>query len=71
MLMNIYVRYIHNDIINPFENCGLEIVFDSVTHKVLISDTKLGPFILPQVFKMNPKFRQVCRCEICIIPKDT
>ena len=27
-------------------------------------------FIPPQVSKMTPKLRQICGCEICIIPKD-
>ena len=65
--MDIYVSNIHNDMIKPSGNGGLEIVVDSVTHKVLISDTKLRSFIPPQVHKMTPKLRQICECEIFII----
>ena len=40
MLMEIYVRDIHNDMIKKSDNGELEIVVDSATQKVLISDTK-------------------------------
>ena len=49
MLMDISVRYLHNDIIKPYENGGLESVVDSVTQKVLISDTTLR-FLYPHNF---------------------
>ena len=71
MLMYIYVRDIHNDTIKPFENGGLARIVYSRTHKVLISDTTLRLFIPPQVRKMTPKLRQICGCEIYIIPKNT
>ena len=45
--MEIYVRYIHNDMIKPSYNGGLEIVADSVTQKLLISDTTLMSFMPP------------------------
>ena len=38
-LMDISVRGLHNDTIKQFENGGLASVVDSVTQKVLISDT--------------------------------
>ena len=41
-----------------------------MTQKVLISDTTLRSLILPQVPKSTPKLRQLCGCELCIIPKD-
>ena len=68
--MEFYVRDLHNDKIKLSYNGGVVSVFDSVTHKVLISDTILRLFITPQVRKMTPKLRQICRCEIFIIPKD-
>ena len=68
--MEIYVRDIHNDMIKPPDNGGLESVVDSVTHKLLISGTTLRLFIPPQVCKMAPKLRQIFGCELCIIPKD-
>ena len=37
--MEISVRDLHNDMIKPSENGGLESVVDPVTHKFLISDT--------------------------------
>ena len=41
------VRDIQNDTIKPSDNGGLDSVVDSVTNKVLISDTKLRSFIPP------------------------
>ena len=35
----------------------------------MISGTELRSFIPPQVRKMNPKLRQICGCDICIIPE--
>ena len=70
MLMDISVRDIHNDTIKQYENSGLKILVDSVTHKVLIIDTTLRSFIPPQVRKITPRLRKICGCEICIIPKD-
>ena len=68
--MEIYDRDIHNDMIKPFENGGWSSVADSVTRKVLISDTILRLFIPQQVRKMTPKLLQICGCEIFIVPKD-
>ena len=39
--------YVHNDMLKPSYNGGLESVFDSATHKLLISDTILRSFIPP------------------------
>ena len=58
--MAVYVRYIHNDTIKPFDNGELESIFYSVTHKVLISYRTLRSFIPPQVRKMTPKLCQIC-----------
>ena len=69
--MEISVRDIHNDMIKPYDNGGSESVVDSVTQKLLISATTLRQFILLQVSKMTPRSRQICECEIFIIPKDT
>ena len=41
MLMKISVIYLHNDMIKPFENFGLESVVDYMTDKVLIGETTL------------------------------
>ena len=70
MLMDIYVRDIHNDMIKPFKNGGLASVVDYLTQKVPISDITLKSFIPPQVCKMTPKLRQICGCELFIITKD-
>ena len=69
MLMDTSVRDIHNDMIKPFYNSGLVSVFDSMTHKVLMSDTTLSSFIPPQDRKMTPKLSQICRCDICVTAK--
>ena len=60
MLTDIYIRDLHNDMRKPFDNGGLENVFDSVTHKFLISDTALRSFIPPKVRKMTPRLRHIC-----------
>ena len=60
MLIEIYVRDIHNDIIKPFYNGRLERVVYCVTHKVLINNATLRSFITPQVYKMTPRLHQIC-----------
>ena len=67
--MEISVQDLHNDMIKPYQNDGLAIVVEYVTEKILISDTILRSFILPQICKMTPKLCHICGCEICIIPK--
>ena len=47
-----------------------ESVADSVTQKVLISDTPLRSFIPPKVSEMTPKLHQICGCKIFVIPED-
>ena len=66
--MDIYVRDINNGMMKPFENSGVARVVYYLTHTVLISDTTLRSFISPQVRKITPKLRQICGCELCIIP---
>ena len=68
--MDVYVRDIHNNMIKPLENGGLDNVVYSVTNKLMISDTILRSFIPPQIREMTPKLRDICGCELCIIPKD-
>ena len=68
--MVISVRDIYNDLIKPFQNFRLVVVFYSVKQKLLISDTTLRSFVPPQVRKITPELRQICGCEICVIPKD-
>ena len=50
--------------IKTSDNGGLASVVDSVTHKVLISDTTLRSFIPPQVCKITPKVRQICGWDL-------
>ena len=69
-LMEISIIDLHNNMIKPYDNGGLESVFDSVPQKALISDTTLRSFIPPQVRKMTHRLCQICGCELCIIPKD-
>ena len=54
--------------IKSYENGGLDSVVDSLTHKFLISDTTLTSFIPPQVSNISPRLRQICGCDICIVP---
>ena len=70
MAMAISVRDLHNDMIKPFDNGGLASVADSVTHKLMINDTKFRSFIPPKVCEMTPKLRQICVYELCTITKD-
>ena len=55
--------------IKLYENYWLDNVVYSVTHKFLISDTTLRSFIPPQVRKITSRLRQICGCDIYIIPK--
>ena len=68
--MEISVRDMHNGMIKPYGNGGLEGVVYSVTQKVLISDTPLMSFIPPKFCKMTLILHQICGCEIFVIPKD-
>ena len=68
--MDISVRDLQDDMIKLFDNDGLASVVEYVTHKVLISDTTLRSFIPPKFRKMTSKLRQICGCELFIIPKD-
>ena len=68
--MDISLKYLQNDMIKPSDNGVLESVVESVTHKVMISDTWLRSFIPAQVCKMTPLLRHICGCELCIIIKD-
>ena len=56
--------------IKLYDNGGLDNVVDSVTHKVLISDTTLRSFISPQVLKITPRLRQICVYDLCRTPMD-
>ena len=67
MLMEIYVRDIHSDMIKPSYNGGLDNVVDLVTHKSLIFDITLRSFIPPQVHNITPKLCQICGCDRFII----
>ena len=60
MLMDISARYLHNDMIKPSENGGLESVVNSVKQRFLIIDRTLRLFIPPQVCKPNPILHQIC-----------
>ena len=62
--MDISVSDLHNDMIKQYKNGGLESVVDSVTQKVMVSDTTLRSFITPQVRKMTTKLRQICGCGL-------
>ena len=53
--MDICARDIHNNTIKLFDNGMLASVIDSVTHKLMVSDTRIRSFIPPQVHKMTPK----------------
>ena len=68
--MGIFVKDIRNNMIKPSDNSGQDSVAYSMTKRALISDTRLSSFIPPKVSKMTTRLRQICGCDICIIPKD-
>ena len=68
--MDIYVGDIHNDMVKLYDIGDLGILVDSATNRVMISDTTLRSFILPQVWKITPRLHNICGFELCIIPKD-
>ena len=47
--MDVYVGDIHNDMVKLYDIGDLGILVDSATNRVMISDTTLRSFILPQV----------------------
>ena len=47
--------------INPYDNGGLKSLVDSVTKKLLISDTILRSFISPKVHKMTERLPDYVR----------
>ena len=70
MRMDIFVKDIRKNMIKPSDNSGQDRVVYSMTKIALISDTGLSSFIPPKFSKMTPRLRQICGCDICIIPKD-
>ena len=64
ILIKISVRDLRNYMIKLYDYCGWASVVDSVTHKLLISDTTLRSFIPPQVCEITTKLCQICVCGI-------
>ena len=72
MLTDISGWDLRNDMIKPYVNGGLASLVDSVTLKLLLSDTTLRSFIPPQFQEMTFELHQVCGCEpFYIIHKGT
>jgi hypothetical protein len=68
LLLEIYVRELHNSLIGPVEDGGLASARDA-NGIVLISDTALRFLLPPQLRKMTPGHKQMCGCELCIVAK--
>ena len=62
------MRELHNDLIKTPEQEGLEgAVNDS--GEIIIRDTALRAHLPKNLKKMTPRYKQICCCEICAIPK--
>jgi hypothetical protein len=66
LLIEISVRELHNDLISPASDGGLAAA--RVDGKVIISDTALRYLLPPQLKPMTEKHKQMCGCEVCLVP---
>jgi hypothetical protein len=68
LLLEIYVRELHNSLIGKEEDGGLACARDA-NGNVAISDTALRYLLPPQLRKMTPRHKQMCGCKIYIIAR--
>ena len=66
-LIQISIRELHNDLIKSKNEGGLDKVWNG--KKLLVSDKSLRYMIPINVKKFTPRYKQICRCEVCIQAK--
>eukprot|EP00978_Attheya_sp_CCMP212_P035056 scaffold150474_cov61-Attheya_sp.AAC.1 len=65
LLLECSVRELHNTLISPTSEGGLEEAKDRVTGEVIISDTMLRNIMPAQIRRMQEHHKQMCGCDYC------
>jgi len=65
LLQEVSFQELHNDLIKPVSEGGLEGVLDA-NNKPLISDTALRALAPPHLRKMTDCHKQMCGCTVCV-----
>jgi hypothetical protein len=68
LLCEFLIRELHNSMVGPVEEGGLEDARNS-EGKVIISNTTLRTIIkedLPQLRRSTERYKQMCGCETCL-----
>jgi hypothetical protein len=65
LLLECSVRELHNELIAPTSEGGLEEAKDRVTGEVIISDTMLRSIMPEQIRRMQEHHKQMCGCDYC------
>jgi len=68
LLLEISVRELHNDMIKPVSEGGLEGAIDD-DGKQIVSDTMLRSLLPKNMRRMTERHKMMCSCEVCITPK--
>ena len=63
LLLECYVRKLHNELISPASERGLEEAKYCVTGEVIISDTILRNIMPGQIIRMQEHHKQMCGCD--------
>ena len=62
LLLQLYVRYLHNIIVSPVEKGVLKEARDA-DNNTIISDSTLRSIFPPQLKKMSARYKIMCGCE--------
>ena len=68
MLLQVYVQELHNRMVIPPEDSGINGARD-VDNNIIISDCTLQSILTPQLNNMSPRYKVMCGCECCISAK--
>jgi hypothetical protein len=65
LLLQISIRELHNDMLLPPDQGGFKEAWEE-TGNARISDTALHALLPEQAWRMTPRHKQMCGCEVCI-----
>ena len=68
LLLECTPRELHNDMLKPVLKGGFRGAYDDKGN-ALISDTALRSFLPKNLRKMTNRYKQMCCCETCVVPK--
>ena len=68
LLLQVYVRELHNRILSDPNHGGLKDARDEYG-KIIISDSTLRSLLPPQLKQMSARYKVMCGCECCIYDK--